>query len=51
MKNRNVLMKSTDDAMRINQKEMERRTHLGTYCQRVREVIEVEIIDEKSNLT
>ena len=30
--------------MRVNQKEMERRTHLGTYCQMVREVIEIEII-------
>ena len=36
--------------MRENWEAVERKVHLGTYCQRAREVIEVEII-EMLNLT
>ena len=36
--------------MRAKWEVVERKAHLGTYCQRAREVIEVEII-EMLNLT
>ena len=43
-----LLSRRNSDAKRVKWEVVERKAHLGTYCQIVREVIEVEIIELKS---